>query len=224
MLLTGSNEAGEPPVELAAQPPAPLFSPPRPVVQPLAPSLPAADPSAIAALTLHGVLGGGPSGGAAIIGTAPGVQRTVRMGRPVISGVTLKSVGVGHALLATGSGDMRLEFNKAPRAEAAQAVPVAAAPTQASRRHELTALRLALEPRSAGGGVTGYRIRPGAQVPMLAATGMRPGDVLLSVGSDAIDGEERLFAIPQEIGDEPVAISFERNGRKMTGTISRESR
>ena len=112
MLLRGAGEEVESGVELAAAPPAALSSPmpvaPLPAAVP--PPPPAAPAVAPTSLMLYGVVGGGTDGGSAILGPAGGKQRLVRIGRPAAPGATLKEVGASHAVLATASGDVRLEL------------------------------------------------------------------------------------------------------------------
>lgn len=70
----------------------------------------ASGPASVSGMSLAGVFGGGPGGGAALIATEGGSQRLVRVGRQVVPGVTLKEVGMNYVLLATGGGDARLQF------------------------------------------------------------------------------------------------------------------
>lgn len=111
-------------VELAGTPPAattPTAAAPPPAAQPAqaapavavpsppvaAPAQPAAPPAP--AFVLQGVFGGGPRGGAALI-AAGGQTRRVPIGREVAPGVTLKSVGIDHAVLVGPGGEVRLEL------------------------------------------------------------------------------------------------------------------
>ncbi|SMF78049.1 hypothetical protein [Allosphingosinicella indica] len=194
---------------------APPILPPAPVAPPPEPAAPAPLAAGLSTLVLRGVLASG-----AVFGDGAS-QRLVRIGRDVMPGATLKAIGVSHVILATASGDMRLAFNRAATAQAPAAPTATGQPAAANARREVAALRMGLEPRKADGGIRGYRVKPGARLPLLASAGLQPGDVLIAVGTDAIDSEERLFDMPQQIGADPVAISFERGGRTMTAKVSR---
>lgn len=209
---TSAPPASEP---VAIAPPIlpPVAAAPPP--EPTASAQAGADPTALSALVLRGVLGSG-----AVFGDGAS-QRLVRLGREVLPGATLKAVGVSHVILATASGDMRLAFNRAATAEAPAAQPAAAQAAAPNPRQEVAALRMGLEARKAGGNIRGYRVKPGARLPLLASAGLQPGDVIVAIGTDAIDSEERLFDMPQQIGPDPVDITFERGGRTMTAKVSR---
>lgn len=209
---TSAPDVSEP---VAVAPPILTPAPVAPPPEPAAPAQASADPAALSALVLRGVLGSG-----AVFGDGAS-QRLVRIGRDVIPGATLKAIGVSHVILATASGNMRLAFNRTATAEA-PAAPAATAQLAAANAHqEVAALRMGLEPRKASGGIRGYRVKPGARLPLLASAGLQPGDVIVAVGTDAIDSEERLFDLPQQIGAEAVEIKFERGGRTMTASVSR---
>jgi general secretion pathway protein C len=130
-LLWPSGEDDE--VELAEAPPPaaqPVFVPPpvAPPPMPAAPMLPQADSTAAAGLVLRGVMGGGPRGGAAIIGFPDGSQRVVRVGREFLPGMTLRGIGVNYAIASSGSGVLRMELNKIEATAVATAPSVSAPP------------------------------------------------------------------------------------------------
>jgi general secretion pathway protein C len=130
-LLWPSGEEDE--IELAEVPPPaaqPAFVPPpvAPPQMPAAPALPQADSSAAAALVLRGVMGGGPRGGAAIIGFPDGSQRVVRVGREFLPGMTLRGIGVNYAIASSGSGVLRMELNKIGATAVATASPASPPP------------------------------------------------------------------------------------------------
>ena len=111
-----SPSDAQPGVELAAAPPpasaAPAPPPPPTVAAPPAVTPPVAPGPAASAdgVVLKGVLGGGPRGGSAILLLPSGVQRRVPIGREVMPGVTLKAVGIGHAVLVGADGEKRIEL------------------------------------------------------------------------------------------------------------------
>ncbi|HEX8256934.1 MAG TPA: type II secretion system protein N, partial [Allosphingosinicella sp.] len=218
--------AEEPPVELGeeAAMPAPEFAPaPPPAAS--APLPPAAPPASVAGLVLHGVLGGGPGGGAAIIRFPDGSQRAVRVGREFLPGLTLKEVGLRHALIATAGGDMRLEFNKPAEAVAGTAsAPAAPSPAEASaeqrRRRETLQYRMGLAPRTEGGRVVGYAMRPGASLPLFEQAGLRPGDVIVRVNGKALKSSEKVLELSDELATSYTAeIEYIRGGRRMKGSV-----
>jgi general secretion pathway protein C len=215
----GVELAQAPPASLSPAPPPPSFAPPPPV----APAGPSVNSTDVSGLVLRGVLGGGPNGGAAILASADGGQRLVRVGRPVLPGVTLKEVGIRHALLSTPSGDMRLEFNKAAEFQASLAPAVAQMtappPGGEGRERETLQYRIGLEPRRQDGRISGFTIKPGAELPVLTRAGLRPGDVLVAVNGQPFESEEKVLELSSEIaGSYEVEFTFERAGKRLTTT------
>jgi type II secretion system protein C len=219
--------AAEPPVELGEEAalPAPAFAPTPPPPAASAPPPPAAPPASVAGLVLHGVLGGGPGGGAAIIRFPDGSQRAVRVGREFLPGLTLREVGLRHALIATSGGDMRLEFNKPAEAVAGAASASAApSPAEASaeqrRRRETIQYRMGLAPQTEGGRVVGYALRPGAKLPLLEQAGLQPGDVIVRVNGKALKSSEKVLELSDELATSYTAeIEYIRGGRRMKGSV-----
>lgn len=222
-----------PPAALGApanvQPAAVAPPPPLPVLA--ASPVPAvSSPASAAALSLQGVSAGGPGGGAALIQYQTGSQRLVRVGREIVPGMVLTSVGPTYAIASSGGGELRLELNRPgaapvvagvgpPSAPSQPAAP--AQPTALARQREAMDLRLALEPFRANGRIRGYRIKPGPQVGILKEALLKPGDLLLSVGGVPLTSEAQLLRVPTEIGNAPVTITFERDGLNMTTSVSR---
>jgi len=235
MLRGGGNEVG--PAETASRPPVPVVTPaPPPVAStpPPASVAPAPAPASASGLLLVGVFGGGPGGGAAILQTPDGSQRRVRIGREVMPGLLLRAVGLRHVVLATGSGDVRLEIGKAgaipvaaPPSGPAPAMPVpplpksAGEPTAEVTRRETMQYQLGTEPVTTDGGISGYRIKPGARLPHLDRAGMLPGDVIVGINGGGFN-EERLAEMSYDIATAP-RTEFEviRNGRRMRLAVER---
>lgn len=200
------GDGSEPSSVELVQPEAQIVAPPPVIASP--PMVAAAPVADLSQLRLYGVLGSG-----AVIGMADGTQRFVAIGRDVVPGVTLRRVEVHHAVLATGSGEVRLGFDGVAQPQAAPAA--AAAPADAAQREEGLRYRVGLAPRVAGGRVNGYTVRPGASLPALERAGIRPGDVILRVNGSQFD-EERLSELAWQIANsDHVEFEVERGGRPM---------
>jgi len=234
LLTRGGGD--EEPVELTAAPTAPatVAPAPLPVVPvvaapppPMAPAAPVGDTSALSTIVLRGVSGGGPGGGAAIFALPSGGQRVVRMGREVIPGVLLQGIGIDYVIVSAGGSGMRLSLGKAGGVPVAAPLGAGASPTSAPRAdvgqsaaRQTMAYRAGLAPRRSGGRVTGFTIRPGATLPVLAQAGLQPGDVLLSVNGQALESEEKVLELANEIASSYSAeFEFERGGQRMRRTI-----
>ena len=210
LLLRGDAEPEMPPPPPIITPAPPQIVAPAPVVAVVPP------PPALPPLVLHGVFAGGPGGGAAVFASGGG-QRLVRIGRPVAPGVVLTGVGRDHVLLDVGGAPMRLAFGRAVEPAAAPAMPAqAAAPAGSST----TDYRLGLRP-AAPGGSAGYVVKPDARLPLLAAAGLQPGDVIVSVNGSAFDEERLLDLSWQAANSDRITFEYLRNGRKMSGTVER---
>ena len=228
LLLAGGDEEAPAPARVMAVAPtrAPIASPPPPA--PLAAPQTAAlhEPTAaLSGATLAGVMSGGPGGGSAIIAYAGGSQRLVSVGRDVLPGVTLREVRHDRVMLSGPSGPIELTFGRSIGAAQTAAAPTAGLPaaddpvrtTDSSAR---TLVR-ALQPQRVAGRVVGYRVRSPAEIPLLQRAGLQPGDVLVSVNGNAIDGQERLTGIPAEIaGASAVEVEFDRGGRRMRSRVT----
>lgn len=200
----GSQAGPEPlaqPVVAAAAPPPP---PPVPAPAPL----PAADPGQ---LRLFGILGRG-----AVIAGADGNQRYVPLGREVAPGLRLVRLEVRHAVLAVAGGEIRLGFDGVAQAQAPPPGQAAAAPAgEAALRDRTRQYRLGLAPRMAGGRVTGFAVRPGAELPELARAGVQPGDVIVSVNGSVLDEERMLELAWTMANSNRVDFEVERGGRRV---------
>jgi general secretion pathway protein C len=226
-LLWPSGDGEE--VELTESPPPaapPVYVPPPPAPTPVSapPALPQADSSAAAGLVLRGVMGGGPSGGAAIIGFPDGSQRVVRVGRELMPGMILREIGVRHAIASSGGGDLRLELNKTGATPVAAAPLIAAPPASGGvpqvGPEAALQYRLGLAPQKSGGRIQGFAIRPDARLPMLERAGLRPGDVLVAVNGQAVESEEKVLELAQEIaGSYTAEFDFIRAGKRMKGSM-----
>jgi general secretion pathway protein C len=227
-LLWPSDEGEQ--VELAATPPPaapPAFVPPPVAPAPVfaAPAAPLAAPDAVSSVMLRGVMGGGASGGAAIVSAADGVQRVVRVGREIAPGITLRQIGVNYAIVSSGGGDIRLELNKiggtpvAPAAASPVSAVAAPGAGASSAQRETTQFRLGLQPVTTNGRISGYAVKPGANLPRLQQAGLQPGDVIVSVNGSQLD-EERLMELSWQLSNSQSAeFEYIRNGQRMKGSL-----
>ena len=157
-------------------------------------------------------------GGGAVIGLADGSQRYVPLGREVLPGLTLKRLEVHHAVLDAGGTEIRLGFDGVADAAGQAAAPpgqAARAPAgEAALRQETQRYRLGLAARRQNGRVTGFTVRPGAELPALARAGIQPGDVILSVNGSTLN-EEQLLELAWTIANSNrTDFEIERGGRR----------
>lgn len=224
----GGEEDG--PVELTTSPPAPAMIAPTPVpVQPAVPApplpvvnAPAAPVGAASGLSLQGISGGGPGGGAALIQYQTGAQRLVRVGREIAPGMMLKSVGLTHAIASSSGGDLRLDLNR-PGATAvvgAAAAPPTVVPSGLqAEKAETMSLRLGLAPRMVEGRISGYTVRPGAGLSRLAQAGLQSGDTITHVNGSRLD-EERLMELSGQMSSSTrMDLEVIRGGRTVKLTF-----
>jgi membrane-associated protease RseP (regulator of RpoE activity) len=212
-------------------PAVPAATPPPPVAVPTVPVAPAA--VIPEGLSLTGVAGSG-----AIFSFSDGTQRFVARGREVAPGVTLQAVRLRDVLLAAATTNYRLPLGGT--AIAIQPPPQPLAPAAGGPGAQLVvpgAPRNAmggpliseaqqqamgqqfvagLEPRQAGGRVTGWTLRPGANLLPLAQAGLQPGDVLISVNGESVQDREQIAGLPAQIANgTKVEFEFERGGQRM---------
>lgn len=173
-------------------------------------------PSAMADLSgliLRGVMGGAATG-AIIVEFPGGRQARFPVGREIVPGVTLKAVEPQSALLSSQSGDRRLTLPGADLAGLATA-PVKA-PAAPDIARQTIAFRTGLAPRKrADGRITGFAIRPDADLPIFAKAGLRPGDVVIAVNGRAFASESEVDKLANEFRISPtVALEYERDGKR----------
>ena len=208
LLMRGGSSA--PPAEpVQADVPATMPAAPPPVVAVAAPvaMVPSAD---LSQLRLFGLLSRG-----AVIGMPDGTQRFIPIGREIVPGVTLRGVEVHHAILATGSGEVRLGFDGVAQQQAAAAPPAPVASAEAAQRGDTLRYTLGLAPRTVGRRISGYTIRPGASLPALERAGLQPGDLILRVNGSEF-GEEQMQTLAWQIANsDHMEFEIERGGRPM---------
>ncbi|HEX8443265.1 MAG TPA: hypothetical protein VF631_06435 [Allosphingosinicella sp.] len=209
-------DAPPPPAAIAPPPVQPISvtpPPPLPVV-----TAPAAAGGSGAGLSLQGVSGGGPSGGAALIQYQAGTQRLIRVGREIAPGMMLKSVGPTYAIASSGGGEVRLDLNRpgaTPVSTASTSLPTAAPPAAIAERAETMDLRLGLEPVRTGGRTSGYVVRPGAGLARLGQAGLQAGDVIARVNGSELDEERLLELSSQMSSSQRMDLDVIRGGRKL---------
>lgn len=176
---------------------------------------------------LFGVRATGRGTGSAIIAGPDGLQVSVATGEPIAPGVTLISVAGDHAVIRRGGQDERIVFApivSAPMAALPPPAPVAAA-TPASGEGASAVDRsgivnaIGLQPRRVDGRVNGFILIPRGNASGLAAAGLRPGDVILTVNGLEVTVENRPELL-QDLRLAPQAvIGFERDGQPMSVTL-----
>lgn len=181
-------------------------------------------------MRLFGVRAGGAGGGSAIIGFADGHQVSVGLGEEVEPGLILQSVGPDYVTLARGASVTRLVFAETPMGAAAPPPPppgpqvVTPTPTAVAAPTgpvvDPVPLMGALRPRLQGLGMNGFTIAEGADRSALAAAGLQPGDVILSVNDTDLTGPAQLATLRRQLSSATSArIRFERDGEVQTTTI-----
>lgn len=193
-----------------ADPPPPAPVQPQAVVSPpvvVAPPVVAAPGVDLAQLRLFGVMASG-----AVIGMADGSQRFVPVGRAIAPGVTLLRVELHHAVLATAAGEVRLGFDGVDRGQSPVGGP---SPPAAAQNDQTLRYRLGLVPRMVDGRVSGFSMRPGADLPALARAGVQPGDVILRVNGSQLDEERRDELAWTIANSSAVELEIERGGRPL---------
>lgn len=196
-------------------------------------------------MRLYGVRAGGADGGSAIIGLSDGKQVSVAVGETVLPGLILKAVADDHVVLARGASLSRLIFTEKPEGAPAPPPPPpgpqvmgpsttsgtapaplasgpwhkAAPPTPAVDPAQLMA-QASLRPRLRGARIDGFTVGARGEAPLLRATGLQPGDVVLSVNGTPLNSLERVSDLRQDLANTDTAeIRFERNGQVQTTTI-----
>jgi hypothetical protein len=202
-------------VQSPAAPAAPAPAAPAPLPQ--AAPAPAPIPGSALGLILYGVSGGGSTELAAIIGSASGGQRLVRMGKDFQPGLTLTEVGPDYAVLVTGGQPARLELRRFGEAFAAGAPN--RGDSERERGIQTAVLRQILKPVVSNGRIGGYALKGGESLPQLQKAGLKTGDVILSVNGSQFD-EERMSELAWEMGNSSkTEFVFVRDGKKMRASL-----
>lgn len=159
--------------------------------------------------------------GAAIISTPDGMQRSFAVGEEIVPGVTLAAVAFDSVTLARGGSAEQLFLDQSSAATVV--APAAGAPTPNSVNFAPTpvvssspASEIQFQPRLSGGRVTGVVVQPQGSGAAFRASGLAPGDVLLSVNGEPINSAEQARSMAARFsGASEVSVQVERGGRSI---------
>jgi general secretion pathway protein C len=86
--------------------------------------------------------------------------------------------------------------------------------------HQTVDYRTGLQAVKSDGRISGFALKPKAALPRLEQAGLRPGDILLAVNGQALQSEEKVLELANEIASSRTAeFEFTRGGRKMTASL-----
>lgn len=165
-----------------------------------------------AGLTLFGInLNEATGGGSAIIAGEDGIQTSYAVGDEIAPGLKLAGVAFDHVLLDRGGARESLFLDQsgaAPVANPAAPLPaptteIGAAPAGASASGEMTPAAIkagvGFAPRTEDGRVTGIVVQPQGDGAAFRAAGLRPGDVIRSVGGRPIGSASDAAALANQL-------------------------
>jgi general secretion pathway protein C len=176
-------------------------------------------PTAVTALQLmlYGIRVDEASGrGSAIVAGPDAVQKSVGVGEEIIPGVTLKAVAFDHITIDRGGAaeDLFLTQDNAP---AAGQTPGAPAPAQGGAAPAATPAiqagqlrnEIGFIPRIDGGPLTGLVVRPQGTGALFRASGLREGDVIVSIGGRPVSGPQDIDRVTADFakgGNIPISV------------------
>lgn len=165
-----------------------------------------------AGLTLFGInLNEATGGGSAIIAGEDGIQNSYAVGDEIAPGLKLAGVAFDHVLLDRGGARESLFLDQSGAAPVANPVSPLPAPTPeigsaqagASASGEMTPAAIkagvGFAPRTEDGRVTGIVVQPQGDGAAFRAAGLRPGDVIRSVGGRAIGSASDAAALANQL-------------------------
>lgn len=168
--------------------------------------------------TLHATRAVGDGDGTAILSPSGGVQGAFAVGEEITPGVVLAAVSPEHVEIDVGGQRMRVSFPNASSGTAIQVATSLPADYQAAARAAPPLAALPLQPVSRNGR-TGFEVMPQAAGGALAAAGLRPGDLVVSInGADAATADLSSYRA-QIASGQPVDIRFERDGQTHTARL-----
>ncbi len=165
-----------------------------------------------AGLTLFGInLNEATGGGSAIIAGEDGVQTSYAVGDEIAPGLKLAGVAFDHVLLDRGGARESLFLDQSGEAPIANPATPLPAPTPeigdasggASASGEMTPAAIktgvGFAPRAENGRVTGIVVQPQGDGAAFRAVGLRPGDVIRSVGGRPIGSASDAAALANQL-------------------------
>lgn len=161
----------------------------------------------------------GPGGGAAIIGSPEGDQRSVGVGEEIVPGARLYAVAFDYVVIDRGGRQEKLFLDQSKPAElvagaavAGGAVEPAAGPAQLTP--DMVRQALILAPRSIGGRVSGATVSSGPDRKMFAATGLQAGDVIVAVNGARFTSAADLAQLQSGlVGGARLSLTVERGAQ-----------
>ncbi len=173
--------------------------------------------------TLHATRAMGSGEGTAILSPSGGTQGAFAVGQEISPGVVLAMVSAEHVEIDVGGQRMRVAFPGASASPVTQMATSLPADYQAAARaaSPLPATALAalpLQPVNRNGRA-GFEVMPQAASGALAAAGLRPGDIVVSInGADAASADLSTYRA-QIASGQPVDVRFERDGQIHTARL-----
>lgn len=164
-----------------------------------------------AGLTLFGInINEATGGGSAIIAGEDGVQSSYAVGDEIAPGLKLAGVAFDHVLLDRGGARESLFLDQsgaapvaspALPAPTAEAGPAAASGVSPSGEISPEALKagVGFAPRAENGKVTGLVVQPQGDGSVFRAAGLRPGDVIRSVGGRPIGSASDAASLASQL-------------------------
>lgn len=162
--------------------------------------------------------------GGAIIQLPDGQQVSVSVGESVMPGIELVAVAFDHVDIVRNGGRQRLflDPDKAPQALSPGASPGATPPAASGAAGLAAAVSLA--PRASASGISGIIVSPGANAAAFARTGLRSGDVIVSVNGVSITSAEDLAQLRQSLSTPgSLSLRVERGGSIIPVTLNSAS-
>jgi len=161
-------------------------------------------------LTLYGVRLNEASGqGSAIIAGSDGVQKSIKVGEEVVSGVTLAEVQFDHVVLSrSGSRESLYLDQSVPADTVGGGAPVTAPATGASTppggagpalSAQTMGTGINFAPRTENGRITGFLVSPKGEGNTFNAAGFRPGDIVTQINGRSVSSTEDATRLVESI-------------------------
>lgn len=170
---------------------------------------------------LYGSRAGANGGGTAIISANGAPQASYSVGDEIVPGTRLARVETGHIEIDSGGQRLVVAFANSP----SQTV----GPPLTADAHEANTATpfvnaLSLQPDMRPSGRSGFEITSQADLSVLGAYGLRPGDIVLKVnGADVSPASLPEHAAQLQAG-RSLEITYERNGQTATTRIGEQAR